>query len=121
AVLDHIEACLVEPAHTERDDVHDAIGEAIDELATTPELPPLDEPVDIPAVPMREFVFQQGTSNKFWRIGINGTDVVVLFGRIGSRGQKLTKSYTSLGRAQREVSKLVEEKLNKGYIEKSGD
>ena len=66
---------------------------------------------------MQEFLFQQGASNKFWRIGQKGLDVTVVYGRVGTKGQVMTKSYDSETRARREVAKLVEEKLRKGYVE----
>lgn len=69
---------------------------------------------------MQEFLFQQGGSNKFWRIGLQGVEVTVAYGRVGTKGQVVIKSYESEARARREVSKLVEEKLRKGYVEAAG-
>jgi predicted DNA-binding WGR domain protein len=66
-----------------------------------------------------EFIFQQGGSNKFWRIGQSGNDVTVVYGRVGSKGQSVIKSFDSPERAAKEVAKLILEKLNKGYIETS--
>jgi len=66
---------------------------------------------------MREFRFEQGTSNKFWRIGVEGGDVTVSYGRVGTKGNAVVKSYDTEARARREMAKLIEEKLRKGYLE----
>ena len=62
-------------------------------------------------------MLQQGASHKFWRIGQVEGEVTVLFGRVGTRGQTLIKTFDGAARAEREVAKLVEEKLRKGYVE----
>jgi predicted DNA-binding WGR domain protein len=72
------------------------------------------------STPMREFTFGEGNSNKFWRIGVTEAEVVVHFGRIGTKGQTLIKSLDSPERASREAEKLVAEKLRKGYQEQAG-
>ncbi|WP_029920122.1 AAA domain-containing protein [Nevskia soli] len=65
----------------------------------------------------REFRVQEGNSNKFWRIGVRDRDVVVTYGRVGSRGQTLTKSFDTPERAALEMRKLIAEKQRKGYLE----
>ncbi|WP_434570477.1 AAA domain-containing protein [Pseudomonas sp. Z3-6] len=80
---------------------------------------PPSEPVAEPATSMREFTFGEGNSNKFWRIGVTATDVVVNFGRMGTKGQTLIKSLESPERALREAEKLIAEKLRKGYQEQT--
>jgi predicted DNA-binding WGR domain protein len=66
---------------------------------------------------LREFLLQQGSSNKFWRIGQHDGEMTVVFGRVGTRGQTLIKQFDTPERAEREVIKLIEEKLRKGYTE----
>ncbi len=66
---------------------------------------------------MTEFRFIEGTSNKFWRVGVNGCDLIVEFGRIGTNGQKVVKSFEDEERAKREAVKLTLEKTRKGYQE----
>jgi predicted DNA-binding WGR domain protein len=66
---------------------------------------------------MTEFRFQQGGSNKFWRIGQQGCDVTVVYGRIGTKGQTMVKTFNTPQRAQAEVTKLTLEKTRKGYVE----
>ena len=39
--------------------------------------------------------FRSGSSNKFWRAKVEGADVTVNYGRIGSDGQSKTKSHGS--------------------------
>ena len=65
----------------------------------------------------RSLRFEQGSSRKFWRAGVHGNELRVTYGRIGSTGQNNVKQFDSAERAQREMNKLVEEKLRKGYIE----
>jgi len=71
------------------------------------------------ALSMREFIYGEGNSNKFWRIGVTDAEVVVSFGRIGTKGQTLIKSLESPERALREAEKLIAEKLRKGYQEQA--
>lgn len=66
---------------------------------------------------MQEFRFQKGRSNKFWKIGIEGNDVIVAFGRIGTKGQTTIKTFDGAEAAEREMNKLIREKERKGYIE----
>lgn len=65
----------------------------------------------------KHFHFQQGKSDKFWRIAQRDLDIVVHYGRSGTKGQKVTKSYDSETRAKREMNKLILEKTRKGYQE----
>ena len=65
----------------------------------------------------REFEYADGKSFKFWKVDLQGTDVVTKYGRIGSEGQETTKSFKSPADAQKAYDKLVAEKLGKGYVE----
>ncbi|MGJ7902526.1 AAA domain-containing protein [Lysobacter sp. 1R34A] len=127
AMLERIEASLkagmeADPGEAEQAAVvettaADAVGEAetlslpIDATAPDATAPPTAAPT------LREFLLQQGSSNKFWRIGQHGGEMTVVFGRVGTRGQTLIKQFDTPERAEREVIKLVEEKLRKGYTE----
>jgi predicted DNA-binding WGR domain protein len=66
---------------------------------------------------VRSLQFQQGDSRKFWRAAVRGTELSVSYGRIGSNGQTLLKQFDTPERAAREMEKLVDEKLRKGYLE----
>ena len=66
---------------------------------------------------MRRFEFSEGKSNKFWEIVVNGTEVTVHFGRIGTKGQDNVKSFPDEAAASKHAAKLIEEKTGKGYVE----
>lgn len=66
---------------------------------------------------MRTFVNQEGSSNKFWTVEQTGTAYTATWGKIGTRGRELTKSFASDDACQNEVEKLIREKLSKGYVE----
>ncbi len=66
---------------------------------------------------MTEFRLVAGASNKFWRVGVDGTELIVEFGRVGTKGRRVIKSYPDEERAKREANKLTLEKTRKGYEE----
>jgi predicted DNA-binding WGR domain protein len=68
-----------------------------------------------PVLPRREFHFQEGSSNKFWAIELDGTRHTVQFGRLGTAGQAQTKKFKTPEEAQQSYAKLVAEKVAKGY------
>ncbi len=59
--------------------------------------------------------FRDGSSSKFWEIEVHGNQHTVRFGRIGTAGQKLTKTFPDAGAAGRDAARLVAEKTRKGY------
>ena len=65
----------------------------------------------------RRFEFSDGKSNKFWEVSTAGTEVTVRFGRIGTQGQMQTKGFPDDVAAGKHATKLIEEKLGKGYVE----
>src|SRR5579871_5802801 len=69
---------------------------------------------------MRTFTFQEGSSDKFWNIELNGNAFTVTFGRTGSKGRTQTKTFATAAKAQAAHDKLVQETLGKGYIETTG-
>lgn len=66
---------------------------------------------------MRRFEFVQGTSAKFWTAGVDGVNFTVVFGRIGTEGQRKDKPFPSEDAARRELDKKIAEKLREGYTE----
>ena len=70
------------------------------------------------ATPKRYFEFVDGSSNKFWEIWMDGTDVTTQWGKIGTGGQTKTKSFPDEAKAKKEYDKLLAEKTGKGYVEK---
>jgi predicted DNA-binding WGR domain protein len=66
---------------------------------------------------MRKLTCTEGGSNKFWEGDASGKKLVTRWGRIGTAGQSKTKSFATPAAAQKELDKLVAEKLGKGYVE----
>lgn len=69
----------------------------------------------MPETPPRRFELIGGTSAKFWEVRVDGSDVHVRFGRIGSAGQTTCKTLASSEAASAHAAKLVQEKVGKGY------
>src|SRR5262245_49390434 len=68
----------------------------------------------------RELVYMDAKSSKFWNIELSGNSHTVAYGRIGTDGQTLTKSFPSEDAARKDMEKLIREKLGKGYVDKAG-
>jgi predicted DNA-binding WGR domain protein len=68
---------------------------------------------------VRLFEFVGGSSQKFWEISLSGNSFTVRFGRIGTAGQLQAKIFADDAKANQEATHLINEKLKKGYIEKS--
>jgi predicted DNA-binding WGR domain protein len=66
----------------------------------------------------RYFEYSKGTSNKFWEITLQGTDVVTRYGRIGAAGRTTTKSFDGAAGAKAFAEKIIGEKTKEGYTEK---
>ncbi|MFD1371134.1 DUF4132 domain-containing protein [Actinoplanes sichuanensis] len=66
---------------------------------------------------MRGFEFVEGTSAKFWEIARTGSRVTVRFGRLGTQGQTSVKTLADDPAAAAHETKLISEKLRKGYVE----
>ncbi|MDY7098499.1 MAG: AAA domain-containing protein [Pseudomonadota bacterium] len=85
--------------------------------STKPKAPVAEEVAPPSTADWQTFRFQRGSSDKFWRIALRGTDVVVNYGRSGTKGQSVTKSYDDEAAAKRAMTKLILEKTKKGYVE----
>ena len=70
---------------------------------------------------MRRFELVDGASSKFWEITLDGVDLAVRFGRIGTQGQAKARTFGSEAEARKEHDKLVKEKTGKGYAEVGGE
>ncbi|MBL8215137.1 MAG: DUF4132 domain-containing protein [Bryobacterales bacterium] len=68
----------------------------------------------------REFEFREGTSDKFWRITLDGSSFSVNFGKRGTAGQTQSKDFASPDAARTAYDKLIREKTGKGYVEVAG-
>lgn len=60
-------------------------------------------------------IYRAGASNKFWTGSVDGTTLRVHFGRVGTKGQRQQKSLPTAHAAERELARLIAEKLRKGY------
>ena len=65
----------------------------------------------------RRFEFIQGGSNKFWQLTVQGTEVSVVYGRIGTSGQTNNKQFATTADALKHADKLIDQKTAKGYVE----
>ncbi|HEV8061268.1 MAG TPA: DNA ligase [Gemmataceae bacterium] len=65
----------------------------------------------------RRFEFCRSNSNKFWVAQLQGNEVFVRFGRIGTSGQTNVKAFASETEAAQHLEKVIGEKIKKGYRE----
>jgi predicted DNA-binding WGR domain protein len=121
-VIERIERCvhnMVDPAISEASSEEPPSEE--DALASSPNVARImttQEQCSLPFHPhSRSFEMVAGSHSRFWEVSCEDRVVTTRFGRLGSRGQLVTKSFPTQERAEREMSKLVEEKLRKGYKE----
>nr|WP_309693769.1 WGR domain-containing protein [Armatimonas sp.] len=70
---------------------------------------------DIIADSERIFLCTEGDSSKFWRVRVEGSIQAVCYGRIGTDGHELIKTFDSSVAATKATDKLIAEKLGKGY------
>jgi ATP-dependent DNA ligase len=59
-------------------------------------------------------------SHKFWRIEVVGTEHRLEWGRVGTNGQRLTKTFSSPAEAIRAGHAIIDEKIAKGYVDVAG-
>lgn len=59
-------------------------------------------------------------SAKFWEVDVDGSTLVVRFGKIGATGQTTRKDFLDADAAHLEAEKLIAQKVKKGYAETSG-
>ncbi len=64
---------------------------------------------------MERYEVIEGSSSKFWQILVEGETLTVTFGRIGTDGQTKTKTFSGSAEAEAEKTRLVKEKVRKGY------
>ncbi|MBL8683245.1 MAG: WGR domain-containing protein [Myxococcales bacterium] len=70
---------------------------------------------------MRRFEFVEGTSAKFWMASVEGVNFIVVYGRLGTPGQRKEKAFPTEDGARKEYEKKVAEKLREGYHEVAAD
>ena len=64
---------------------------------------------------MARYEYAADGSSKFWDIELDGSSLVLRWGRIGTQGQSQRKEFASRALAERELEHLVAEKTHKGY------
>jgi predicted DNA-binding WGR domain protein len=68
----------------------------------------------------RRFEFSEGSSNKFWEVWVDGSDMKTCYGKIGTSGSVTLKGGGSPEGAVKLMAKLIAEKTKKGYAEVGG-
>ncbi|MEN3950512.1 AAA domain-containing protein [Iodidimonas sp. SYSU 1G8] len=113
AVIDQIERALEQVEDTD-DDPFDL---SIPLPAMAPSAPSTKASATLPTETQdfTELRLQQGRSDKFWKVAVNGPEMTVMYGRTGTKGTTLVKVFDSAERAEREARKLMLEKTRKGY------
>ena len=119
AVIAQIEAALRRESAEEDDDPFEGapVPQPVVAAPEPGEAAPLEPEPEPSAAGFSEFRFQQGSSDKFWKIAVSDVEVVVVFGRMGTKGSTVTKTFETPERAKREAAKLTAEKVRKGYLE----
>lgn len=62
-------------------------------------------------------VFQEGNSNKFWKLTIDGSSTIVNYGKVGTAGQTSKKEHKDAAAVEKFATKEIAGKKKKGYIE----
>lgn len=121
AVIAAIESALASDSDVEGDDdpFVDAPAPAVGVKSIIPRSGTAKDKTAAAVEPQRftELRFTQGSSDKFWKVGVAGCVMTVIYGRIGSKGNTVTKTFESEERARREADKLILEKTRKGYAD----
>ncbi|MBK7884818.1 MAG: WGR domain-containing protein [Chitinophagaceae bacterium] len=113
-VIDQIVKRLKEkPVQTEEAQIVIPANEIKDEIEIKEKITVLVTPYD--NLPFERFEFSDTTSNKFWEIAIENSKMITRFGRMGTKGQTLIKTFDDDATALKEKEKMIEEKLRKGY------
>ena len=66
---------------------------------------------------VRYFELSDDKSSKFWEVSVDGVNVIVRYGRIGTTGQTRKKTFGDAAAAQSNADTLAEQKTRKGYTE----
>ncbi|MCW3102786.1 MAG: hypothetical protein JWO09_1226 [Bacteroidetes bacterium] len=62
----------------------------------------------------------ENNSNKFWEIHAEENNLVIRYGKAGTKGQRIIKSFDTKAMAENEMQKLIRQKLAKGYKASEG-
>ncbi|HEY9577660.1 MAG TPA: DUF4240 domain-containing protein, partial [Pseudobacillus sp.] len=61
-------------------------------------------------------IYKDDSSKKFWKICVIGNSFTVTYGKVGTVGSVKAKEFDSEEACQKEVEKLIQSKLKKGYV-----
>ena len=62
-----------------------------------------------------KLISTENGSNKFWEVSVTKTELIIQYGKIGTKGQKLIKAFDSGETAEREMQTLIRQKMARGY------
>ncbi|MDZ7896769.1 MAG: WGR domain-containing protein [Arcicella sp.] len=62
-------------------------------------------------------LFQDETANKFYRIIVEETSLIIIFGKVGTIGRSTLTEFESVEEALKEAQKLLSAKTKNGYKE----
>ena len=68
---------------------------------------------------MPKLVCREGKSRKFWHGWVDGLELNLRFGPLGGTAQQKRKEFPSHADAEKELAKLVKQKLAKGYADET--
>lgn len=86
--------------------------------ASAPNLPPEPTRTPKPAAIVRELRTGRGKAQKFWSVEINGVDLMIRYGRTGTQGRTIVKSFETSKQAKADANKRIKAKLKDGYAER---
>ena len=64
-----------------------------------------------------KLIYQDGSSNKFWNVKVEGNTHTVTYGRAGTNGSSKTKEFADEAAALKDAQKQANGKKRKGYVE----
>ncbi|BAP32494.1 WGR domain protein [Chryseobacterium sp. StRB126] len=65
----------------------------------------------------KNFINQNGVSDKFWNIEYKGNTQKIIFGKTGTKGRETIKEFVDEAECIQESEKLIGQKIKKGYTE----
>ena len=66
--------------------------------------------------PVVRLVSEENGASKYWEIRREGNQLLVQYGRLNGKGNRLVKPFDDAATAGREMEKLIRQKLGKGYM-----
>ncbi len=82
----------------------------------SPPAPPTDEEVTLQRGEAVYLTFSDAHSHKFYQVSVSGVDVMIRYGRIGSKGQLHQSTEITTEAALTIAMQKINEKLKKGYL-----